>query len=174
MDSGLVPVDGVCSLCPKGNAVYEEYFTISTVPMRKCNHHATLDICSTTGKIASAKCPASGIVQKVFILGSDPKTIDKAYIATEEFLSTICNGHSPKPNTPNTDEPSTDKPGNDKPGNDNPDNNKPDNDKPDNETPGNDTPGNDTPGNDTPDDEKPDSQKTENGSNNTDNTNNNN
>lgn len=141
MDSGLVPLDGVCSLCPKGNPVYEEYFTISTVPMKKCNHHVTLDICSTTGKIASAKCPESGIIQKVFITGSDPKTIDKAYIATEEFLSTVCTAHSTKPSTNNQDS------------------NKPDNNQPDNGTSGNET----------PDSDKPDSDKNDSDKNNSDN-----
>jgi len=89
-DSGLLPLKDTCEFCQKGNAVYEEYFAIGTVPTEKCNHHVALDICSKTGMIANANCPESQIIKKVFIIGADPETMDKAYIATEEFLSTIC------------------------------------------------------------------------------------
>ena len=89
-DSGLLPLAGACESCQKGNSVYEEYFANGTVPTATCDHHVALDICSETGKIANANCPASGIVKKVFIIGADPATQDGPYIATEEFLSTIC------------------------------------------------------------------------------------
>lgn len=90
IESGLVPLAETCEFCQKGNAVYEEYFAIGTVPTETCDHHVALDICSKTGMIANANCPESQIVKKVFIIGSDPKTMDGPYIATEEFLSTIC------------------------------------------------------------------------------------
>lgn len=93
-ESGLLPLDETCELCQKGNATYEEYFEIGTVPKDTCDHHATLDICSETGMIASVNCPDSKIVKKVFILEGDPETIDKPYIATEEFLSSICTLHT--------------------------------------------------------------------------------
>lgn len=93
-DSGLLPLDDTCQYCQKGNAVYEEYFAIGTVPTETCDHHVSLDICSETGKLASANCPESGIVKKVFIVNADPETMDKNYIATEEFLSTTCTHHT--------------------------------------------------------------------------------
>jgi penicillin-binding protein 1A len=89
-ESGLLPLVGSCEACQKGNATYTEYFANGTVPTATCDHHVTLEICSATGKIANANCPASGIVKKVFIIGADPATADGPYIATEAFLSTIC------------------------------------------------------------------------------------
>lgn len=105
MDSGLLPTEGTCALCQKGNAVYEEYFTIGSVPTTNCTHHVALDICSASGMIANANCPTT--VQKVFIVGSDPTTLDSNYIATEQFLATICTHHAattPKPDTSAPDE----------------------------------------------------------------------
>lgn len=115
MDSGLVPLAETCELCVKGNPVYEEYFTVGTVPTETCDHHVTLDICSETGKIANANCPEAGIVQKVFIIGSDPETEDAPYIATEEFLATTCTHQAAE--KPNTEKPDTQKPDNQKPAN---------------------------------------------------------
>ena len=94
MDSGLLPLDDTCELCQKKNSVYEEYFAIGTIPNETCDHHISLDICSESGMIASANCPASGIVKKVFIINADTETQDEAYIATKEFLSTTCTHHS--------------------------------------------------------------------------------
>lgn len=99
-DSGLLPLDGACASCQKGNAIYEEYFAISTLPKETCDHHAALDICSETGMIASANCPESSIKKKVFIVNADPESMDEPYIATEEFLSTTCTLHGDP-----TDEP---------------------------------------------------------------------
>ena len=89
-ESGLVPLAETCEFCQKGNAVYTEYFANGTVPTKTCDHHVALDICSETGMIANANCPESSIIKKVFIIGADPTTLDAPYIATEEFLSTIC------------------------------------------------------------------------------------
>lgn len=102
MDSGLLPLDDTCQYCQKGNAVYEEYFSIGTIPTETCDHHVSLDICSETGMIANANCPDSKIIKKVFIINADTETDDKAYIATEEFLSTTCTHHA-SDNTTNTD-----------------------------------------------------------------------
>ena len=103
-DSGLLPVDGTCQLCQKGNAVYEEYFIIGQTPSDYCTHHVALDICSTSGMIANANC--TNTVKKVFIVGADPTTQDAQYIATEEFLATICTQHAAAPEpTPDTNVP---------------------------------------------------------------------
>lgn len=100
-DSGLIPLAETCEFCQKGSAVYTEYFANGTVPTATCDHHVALDICSETGMIANANCPTSGIVKKVFIIGADPTTMDAPYIATEEFLATICTHQS----TTNVTEP---------------------------------------------------------------------
>ena len=106
-DSGLVPLAETCEYCLKGNSVYEECFAIGTVPTATCDHHVALDICSTTGMIANANCPESGIVRKVFIIGADPTTWDAPYIATEEFLATICTHQATNTTTPNTEQNTT-------------------------------------------------------------------
>ena len=98
-ESGLHPLAGVCELCQKGNPIYTEYFKSGTVPSGTCDHHIVLNICSETGMIANENCPIEQVVKKVFIIGGDPETVDKEYIATEEFLATICT-HQPAPVDP--------------------------------------------------------------------------
>ncbi len=93
-ESGKLPIEGTCDLCQKGSAIYTEYFATGTVPSETCDHHVVLDICSATGMIANANCPADQVVKKTFIIGGDPETKDAEFIATEEFLSTICT-HQP-------------------------------------------------------------------------------
>lgn len=108
-DSGLVPLVETCEFCQKGNAVYQEYFANGTVPTATCDHHVALDICSATGMIANANCPETGIVKKVFIIGADPTTLDAPYIATEEFLATICTHQAPvEPDIPDSEIDETD------------------------------------------------------------------
>lgn len=107
-DSGLVPLDGICASCIKGNSVYTEYFTLGTVPVSTCNHHIKLDICTVTGQLASSNCPHT--VSKVYIYGADPETQDKKYIATDAFLTTPCTTHGtqiPAAPTPDFETPST-------------------------------------------------------------------
>ena len=140
MDSGLVPLEEVCELCIKGNPIYEEYFKVGTVPTETCDHHVELDICSATGLIANANCPEEGIEKKVFIIGSDPETNDAEYIATEEFLATICTHQA-------TEKPDSQKPDSNKPDSEKPDSNKPDNENPDDENSEGENSGNENSGN---------------------------
>lgn len=116
-DSGLVPLDGICSTCIKGNSVYTEYFTLGTTPVSTCNHHIKLDICSATGQLASANCTHT--TSKVYIYDADPETNDKKYIASDAFLMTPCTLHSvqlPEVPTPGPTDPTnpgtSDDPGN--------------------------------------------------------------
>mgnify|MGYP003302607157 CR=1 FL=1 len=107
LDSGLLPVPDTCDKALKGNSVYTEYFANGTVPTDTCDHHVALDICSSTGMIANANCPDSEIETKVFIIGADTETIDKEYIATEEFLSTTCTHQASDRPTADTDDNSS-------------------------------------------------------------------
>lgn len=102
MDSGLLPIPGVCDFALKGNSVYAEFFAAGTEPVTPCDHHAVLSICPATGLIATANCPSSYPV--VYIIGADPNTQDMPYIASELLLSTTCN-HQPAP-PPETEAPS--------------------------------------------------------------------
>ncbi len=91
MDSGYLPLDEICSNCIKGNSTYTEYFALGTVPTTTCNHHIKIDICSTSGQLASANCPGS--VSKVYLYGGNPNTNDQKYIVTDDFLINSCTVH---------------------------------------------------------------------------------
>lgn len=118
MDSGLVPLDGICSECIKGNAVYTEYFALGTTPVSTCNHHIKVDICNSSGCLASPSCPNT--VSKVYIYGANPLTTDQKYIISDEFLQNICPTHShsqtvtptPTPDTPEAPDDPTPTPNN--------------------------------------------------------------
>ena len=88
--SGLLPVEGVCDLDPRGSQVYTEYFATGTVPTETCDHHVLLNICNETGLIANAFCPVEQVTPTVFIVGGTPGTQDSDYLATEEFLAQSC------------------------------------------------------------------------------------
>ena len=115
MDSGYLPLDGICSTCMKGNATYTEYFALGTIPTATCNHHVKLDICSTSGQLASANCPNT--VSKVYLYGGNPTTNDAKYMVTDDFLINSCNTHggsnsqTQEPTSPETNAPETDTPG---------------------------------------------------------------
>ena len=94
MDSGKLPVPGTCDLCPKGNAIYNEFFAPGTVPIETCDHHITLSLCTASGLIANQNCPAGQVIQQTFIIGADPTTPDGPFIATPEFLASTCT-HQP-------------------------------------------------------------------------------
>ena len=87
--SGLKPTEA-CSQAQDGSAVYTEYFAVGTLPNTTCSTHITLNICELTGMVANANCPAETVVQKVFVYGGDSSSSDSAYVATDEFINTIC------------------------------------------------------------------------------------
>lgn len=105
-DSGLVPLDGICSTCIKGNATYTEYFALGTTPVASCNHHVKLDICSTTGHLASSGCPST--ISKVYLYGANPETIDKNYIISDDFILDSCTVHNNTQTPPVDPDPSED------------------------------------------------------------------
>lgn len=88
--SGLKPLADTCSHAQGGSTVYSEYFAVGTLPNETCSNHITLNICEETGMVANANCPAESVVQKVFLYGGDPNTVDKQYMATDAFINTIC------------------------------------------------------------------------------------
>ena len=105
MDSGLIPLEGVCSNCIKGNATYTEYFALGTVPSASCNHHVKVDVCSVSGLCASANCPST--TSKVYLYGGDPNTNDLKYMLTDAFFNNPCTVHGSGipafPTQPDTD-----------------------------------------------------------------------
>ena len=92
MDSGFLPLDGICSTAIKGNATYTEYFALGTVPSSSCNHHVKLEFCSVTGQLAGANCPST--TSKVYLYDADITSNDAPYILTDETILTPCTTHT--------------------------------------------------------------------------------
>lgn len=87
--SGLLAVKGVCTEDPRGSMAYTEYFSKGTAPVKSCDTHIALSICSKTGKLASESCKA---VTKVYIKrpeGSEGTTSDSSYAPP----AATCEGH---------------------------------------------------------------------------------
>ncbi len=103
--SGLLALDGVCNHDPRGSCVRTEYFASGNVPTEYCNHHIAVNICSKSGKVAGPNCPASGIKEKVFIIGGSKNSGDGKYLLPNDFESDVCTLHDGKnPNIEDTEE----------------------------------------------------------------------
>ena len=104
--SGLLPLEETCNHDQTGSTIYEEYFAYGTLPKDTCNHHILLNICQSSGKIATSDCPANQIIQKVFLYDASTETEDKAYVVTDDFLNSVCpHKASNNSNSNNTEEP---------------------------------------------------------------------
>ena len=57
--SGKLPVKGICSRDPRGDAVYTEYFARGTIPTEMCDKHTTMTVCSVTGLLPTTYCPTT-------------------------------------------------------------------------------------------------------------------
>lgn len=93
-ESGLLPVEGVCSNDPRGSRIRTEYFAKGTVPKDYCDHHILVNVCSLSGKAASEHCPLDLIVPKVFIIGGSKGTLESDYLLPENFESILCTIHT--------------------------------------------------------------------------------
>lgn len=92
--SGKLPVSGVCSGDPRGNAVYTEYFAKGTVPTEGCDHHVRLTVCGSSGGRPTAFCPTDGLISKTFMtLPPDEGVTDDSHYAMPRYCS-IHNGSS--------------------------------------------------------------------------------
>ncbi len=56
---GKLAVAGLCDQAEGGSCVKEEYFAKGTVPTQRCTCHVRVNICTTSGKIATEYCPLS-------------------------------------------------------------------------------------------------------------------
>lgn len=59
-DSGLIATDA-CSHDPRGNRIYEGYYTIDNMPTEFCTTHVEVQYCTDGEGIASEYCPAAGL-----------------------------------------------------------------------------------------------------------------
>jgi membrane carboxypeptidase len=57
--SGKLPVKGICSRDPRGDAVYTEYFARGTIPTEMCDKHTTMTVCAVTGLLPTTYCPTT-------------------------------------------------------------------------------------------------------------------
>ena len=76
--SGKLPLSGICSHDPRGNAVYTEYFARGTIPAEMCDHHTTITVCAESGDLPTGRCPALGSRVITITPESDSYTDDTA------------------------------------------------------------------------------------------------
>lgn len=86
--SGKLAISGVCSSDPRGNAVYAEYFAKGTIPTEACDHHVRATVCSSSGGLPTAFCPAELLTSQTFLtLPSGEGTTDDSYFSMPGYCS---------------------------------------------------------------------------------------
>lgn len=73
---GKLAVAGLCDQAEGGSCVVTEYFAKGTVPTEKCTCHVRVDICESTGKIATENCPHKKLKSKVLLVKDEYCKID--------------------------------------------------------------------------------------------------
>ncbi|MBQ8798928.1 MAG: transglycosylase domain-containing protein [Lachnospiraceae bacterium] len=74
--SGKLAIDGICNHAEGGSTVRTEYFAKGTVPLEKCDVHIKASICSESGKLAGADCPAKQVSEKILLIKTEPEVLD--------------------------------------------------------------------------------------------------
>jgi len=74
--SGKLAINGLCDCAEGGSTVRTEYFAKGTVPLEKCDVHIKASICSSSGKLAGANCPAEEVSEKVLLIKNEPELLD--------------------------------------------------------------------------------------------------
>ena len=65
---GKLAVAGLCDQAEGGSCVKTEYFAKGTVPTTKCTCHVRVNVCKSSGKIATENCPLSEVESKVLLI----------------------------------------------------------------------------------------------------------
>ncbi len=77
--SGKLPVRGVCSSDPRGDAVYTEYFARGSIPSEMCDKHRTVTVCAESGQLPNSYCPSTAnrvvMVTPESEVGTDDSTL---------------------------------------------------------------------------------------------------
>lgn len=76
--SGKLPIPGVCSADPRGNAVYTEYFAKGTVPTLACDVHSTITVCAESGGLPTPFCTTT-TSRVVMIVPNSDATDDSVF-----------------------------------------------------------------------------------------------
>ena len=77
--SGKLPISGVCSSDPRGNATYTEFFAKGTVPTEKCDVHSSIKVCSESGQRPTSFCPSTRSKTIMKLPDSDSTTDDSYF-----------------------------------------------------------------------------------------------
>ncbi|MBS6518716.1 MAG: transglycosylase domain-containing protein [Clostridium sp.] len=88
--SGKLPIPGVCSSDPRGDATYTEYFAKGTAPTETCDCHVRVSVCGVSGGRPTAFCPESQLVSKTFMVVPDEGYTDDSKYA----IPGTCSVHS--------------------------------------------------------------------------------
>ncbi len=98
--SGKLGVSGLCSADPRGNAIYTEYFDVTTVPYDTCDKHVICSVCDVTGLLPAPGCTTVSRVCIAIPSDSEGSTDDTSYAVPYR----TCSGHSESTLKPETDE----------------------------------------------------------------------
>ncbi|WP_130806718.1 penicillin-binding protein 1A [Senegalia massiliensis] len=94
IDSGKLPTE-LCSKDPRGSRVRTELFVAGTEPRERCDVHVSVEVDTSTGKLANEYCPDDVVENRVFIQRPVPykgsiKPIDSKY----EVPTEVCDVHT--------------------------------------------------------------------------------
>ncbi len=98
--SGKLGVSGLCTADPRGNAIYTEYFDVTTVPMDTCDKHVICSVCDVTGLLPAPACTTTSRVCIAVPSDVEGSTDDTAYAVPTR----VCSGHSGEELRPEADE----------------------------------------------------------------------
>lgn len=102
--SGKLAIEGICDYAPGASTMKTEYFASGTAPTEKCDVHASFNVCSQSGKLATEFCPASSIVNKICMIKKETsETADTPYLMSSGLEGSYCNIHTSNYTSPNTD-----------------------------------------------------------------------
>lgn len=98
--SGALPVSGMCSNDPRGNAVYTEYFAVDNVPSTVCDKHVRVTVCEDTGLLPNDGCIKTTRICIAIPSDAGGATDDSAYAIPWR----TCAGHAGKAVSPSSED----------------------------------------------------------------------
>ncbi len=98
--SGKLGVSGLCTGDPRGNAIYTEYFDVTTVPQETCDKHVICSVCDVTGLLPAPACITTSRVCMAIPSDLEGTTDDTAYAVPVR----VCSGHGDAALRPEADE----------------------------------------------------------------------
>lgn len=109
--SGKLPVAGVCTNDPRGNAVYTEYFAKGTVPTDVCNNHVRATVCAESHCLPTPFCPERTTAVFMALPAGEEGTTDDSVFAMPGYCPIHTEASVIIPPTDDTGLPETVAPG---------------------------------------------------------------